>query len=535
VGYQALYRKWRPRRFSDVLGQEHIITILQNQVRSGRISHAYLFCGARGTGKTSVAKILSRAVNCEALQDGEPCDQCRNCEQIEAVDIVEIDAASNNGVDEIRDLREKVRLSPVIGKYKVYIIDEVHMLSTGAFNALLKTLEEPPAHIIFILATTEPHKLPATVLSRCQRFDFWRLSVAEIEKRLRQVVKETGAKADEEAIREIARAADGGMRDALSILEQCLSISEREVSAQDVTTLLGNVDRQTLYTLAGSLIGGDAAGALLCLNDIINKGKDPSTITKDMILHFRNLLLTASCTDSRGLLALSAEEYESMKAQAAPAPPEMLGRAIETLSAAEAGMRASTQPRIVLESALVRLCLAPKGNGYEQLSERLAQLEASGTSTKNVKPAKADAAPKEAKLPEYEKPAPRETLPESPAVSPAPEHVPEMDAQGCFDALMQELSKKDKTLYFLLKDGEPVKMENTVLRVACDESNDIVTQLLRLPEKRQTLSKALHAATGRDMTVEIFIKKTEEAEIADDSSLIQQAIDFFGEDSVEIK
>ncbi|MDP2892018.1 MAG: DNA polymerase III subunit gamma/tau [Bacillota bacterium] len=538
MSYQALYRKWRPKRFSDVIGQEHIITILQNQVKSERISHAYLFCGARGTGKTSVAKILARAVNCENAAEGEPCNACKTCMQNEAMDIIEIDAASNNGVDEIRDLREKVRLLPVLGKFKVYIIDEVHMLSAGAFNALLKTLEEPPAHVVFILATTEPHKLPATVLSRCQRFDFWRLSVKDMEAKLKEVALEAGAEIDDAGLHEIARVADGGMRDALSILEQCVSLSDGRITQEDVLLLLGGVDRGALFTLAGHLIHARTASALLALSDMLVKGKDISSITKDLILYFRNLLVCASCQDAKSILLLSDEEFERLKEQSLEASPEKLARSIDALSMAESGMRASTQPRIILESALVRLCMAPRGDEYAALSERIAALETTRPDRQEpIQPAAIENAGEQIDKTQKVEPTERQ-LPPPEKRSNLEKHDPakqDSDAKGCFNALLDHLIKTDKVLYYLLKDGTPVKLEGRVLQIACDENSGVVAQLLRRPERRESLAKALSAATGKDITAEIFVQKKQQESENEDTALIQQAIEFFGEDNVQIK
>ena len=288
MAYRALYRAYRPRTFSEVIGQSHITTILQNQIGTGKTAHAYLFCGTRGTGKTSTAKILARAVNCLSPKNGEPCGECEACQRSlrEACpDITEIDAASNNGVDDIRSLIERAHYAPLELTHRVFIVDEAHMLSNSAFNALLKTLEEPPAHVMFILATTEPQKLPATIISRCQRFDFHRLSVADIEQNLRSVLSRAGASIDEEGLLLIARTADGGMRDALSLADQCLSFCGDKVTAKDVYDVLGSMEQGFLFRIADTLLRSDAQAAIRMLDEIVRGGRDLSVFCQDLSAH----------------------------------------------------------------------------------------------------------------------------------------------------------------------------------------------------------------------------------------------------------
>ena len=294
MGYIALYRKWRPKQFEDIVGQEHITTTLRNQIMNNRIVHAYLFTGTRGTGKTSMAKIFAKAVNCPNNHNGEPCENCNICEEIESsrvLDILEIDAASNNGVDEIRELREKVKYPPSLGSYKVYIIDEVHMLSQGAFNALLKTLEEPPSHVIFILATTEPHKLPATILSRCQRFDFKRVSVKDMVDRMAYICNEMDITIEEEALELIANNAGGALRDGLSILDQCLSLSKnnQKITYEDIVDILGLVSNEWLYQISQSIIEQDIYNTMELFHQVIDGGKDIIQMAKQLAEHFRNI------------------------------------------------------------------------------------------------------------------------------------------------------------------------------------------------------------------------------------------------------
>ncbi|MFR2151293.1 MAG: DNA polymerase III subunit gamma/tau, partial [Christensenellales bacterium] len=305
MGYQALYRRYRPARFEDFVGQEAVIKTLRSQIMSGRIAHAYLFCGTRGTGKTSTAKVFARAVNCEHPENGDPCGVCPTCKALaeeNSLDILEIDAASNNGVDEIRDLREKVKYPPQTGRYRVYIIDEVHMLSQGAFNALLKTLEEPPAYVVFILATTEPQKLPATILSRCQRFDFGRIPAHQIIERLHVALEEGQIQAEDAALARIARAAEGGMRDAWSIMDMCLSYAQEEdggLTEELVLRVLGAADKSFLFAFADKLIDSDAAGALALIDEMMRKGREVQVFVRDVSAHLRALMLADICDEAQ--------------------------------------------------------------------------------------------------------------------------------------------------------------------------------------------------------------------------------------------
>ena len=295
MSYTALYRKFRPDNFSDVKGQDHIVTTLTNQIKHNRIGHAYLFCGTRGTGKTTVAKILAKAVNCEHPVDGSPCNQCAMCKAIQAgtaMNVIEIDAASNNGVDNIREIREEVSYRPTEGKYKVYIIDEVHMLSTGAFNALLKTLEEPPSYVIFILATTEAHKIPITILSRCQRYDFHRITIDTIASRLEELLNIEGVEAEEKAVRYVAKAGDGSMRDALSLLDQCIAFYLGQTLTYDkVLEVLGAVDTEVFSKLLRRVIQGDVTGSIHILEELIVGGRELGQFVGDFTWYMRNLLL----------------------------------------------------------------------------------------------------------------------------------------------------------------------------------------------------------------------------------------------------
>lgn len=376
--HKALYRVYRPKNFSDVIGQEHIVRTLKNQIENNNVGHAYLFCGTRGTGKTSTAKIFSRAVNCTNLHNDEPCNECENCREIledKTMDVVEIDAASNNSVDDIRELRENVKYSPAKAKYKVYIIDEVHMLSQGAFNALLKTLEEPPSYVIFILATTEPHKIPATILSRCQRFDFKRVTVKDISSRMRYICEKERIEADEKALNLIARNSQGALRDALSILDQCISFEGNKISYNDVIELLGSVNIEQLFDLAESVIKEDTRKSLQILNDFIIWGKDVRNLVNDLIDHFRNLMVCKISNDLDEIISLPEETIDLLKQQAETIDINNLIRILNILSETQDGMKISSNPRVLMEVTMMKIAQPMFDESKEALIKRIENLE----------------------------------------------------------------------------------------------------------------------------------------------------------------
>ncbi|MBQ7786180.1 MAG: DNA polymerase III subunit gamma/tau [Clostridia bacterium] len=509
MGYQALYRRYRPARFDDFVGQEAVIKTLRSQVMSGRIAHAYLFCGTRGTGKTSTAKVFARAVNCEAPDRGEPCGQCAVCKALSAessLDILEIDAASNNGVDEIRDLREKVKYPPQSGRYRVYIIDEVHMLSSGAFNALLKTLEEPPAYVVFILATTEPQKLPATILSRCQRFDFGRISSDKIIARLRIALEEGGIAAQEAALARIARAAEGGMRDAWSIMDMCLGYAqegEEGLTEALVLQVLGAADRRFLFEFADMLIGSDAAGALGMIDNMMRAGREVQVFVKDVSGHLRALMLADVCGEEQAaqLLEVTQEDAAEYVKQARRTSHTRLMRMLDLFLESETDMKWSAQPRFALEAAALRACAPEESIQIEALISRVDELErklregvvaavpAGAAKSRSTASSQAQAAPQ---------PAPVKETPKGPAP----------EAERIWQEAVRLLKQKPQ-LFGMVRMGRLASSENGLFTVVYEKAiGGMYVKLLSMPDKNAEVAAALSQAAGYACTFRAAIEGT---------------------------
>lgn len=381
MSYTALYRKFRPGEFDEVKGQEHIVTTLRNQIQTDRIGHAYLFCGTRGTGKTTIAKILAKAVNCQNPVNGNPCNECEICQKINrqtSMNVIEIDAASNNGVGNIRDIIEEVQYSPAEGKYKVYIIDEVHMLSTGAFNALLKTLEEPPSYVIFILATTEPHKIPITIHSRCQRYDFRRISIETIEARLRELVDKEQVEAEEKALRYVAKVADGSMRDALSLLDQCIAFYlGQELTYEKALEVLGAVDTVVYSKMFRHIVSQNVIGCIELIDEMMMTGRDLNQFISEFIWYLRGLMLVDASEQGSDLLDVSREQLEQMLEEGKMVDVDVLIRYIRILSDLSNQIRYASQKRVLVEVALIKLCKPQmdQTQDFTTLSSRLAAVE----------------------------------------------------------------------------------------------------------------------------------------------------------------
>ena len=529
MAYQALYRAYRPDSFRDIMGQEPITLTLKRQIETGRVAHAYLFSGSRGTGKTTTAKVFARSINCASPVDGNPCGECAACRALSHennMDIIEIDAASNNGVDEIRDLREKVKYPPSAGKYKVYIIDEVHMLSSGAFNALLKTLEEPPHHAVFILATTEPQKLPATILSRCQRFDFHRIPVDVIIERMMTVLGGVGRTATEEALAEIARAAEGGMRDALSILDMCLAGSEEELAVEDVRMALGTSGRVFQFELAEHLISGKAAEALRMIDTAMGEGRDPAVLCRDMTAHFRNLMFARVIDKGLGdLLEATEEDAERYRAQANRLPEAGNLRLIDLFMKGEADMKWASRPRTVLELCAVRACRPQEEQGAEAMAERIEKLE---NAVKNGVVAAPAAASAEAKPT-----SPRPAAPKPAAPKPA---APKLPTDETFDKAVAAVAVNNPAIRAPLGSMKFGGINNGVLTGIFAKKQMMHMKLLE--RKQDVLEAALTEAYGEN--IKLILKLEGEATPAAgkvDSGTrktMEQAFEVFGRDVVEV-
>ena len=527
MSYQALYRAWRPSTFTEICDQDAVVKTLKRQVETGHIAHAYLFCGSRGTGKTTAAKVLSRAVNCLNPVDGDPCGECETCRAIlreNCMDVLEIDAASNNGVDEIRDLREKIKYPPTLTKYKVYIIDEVHMLSTGAFNALLKTLEEPPRHAVFILATTEPQKLPATILSRCQRFDFHRISVEAIMARLRVVLSGIGREAEEGALQEIARAAEGAMRDALSLLDVCLSFTEGAVSAELARDVLGTTGRDFMFAFADALIGWDAAAALRKIDEAMRRGGDPRVFSLDVASHLRAVILAEIVGEELPkLLEITPEDAERFREQASRANRDQLMRAMELFMRVESEMKWATQPRTILELAAVRAC-HPEQERDAALTERLEciehKLETGSFVSSTTKTAKADAITPES----TPKPIKAAEVAASASVS------AEAPPQAYLDAI-EKFGAENPSVRSMLGKMRFAGAEEGAVTVCFGRDAVIVRKLLE--SKAQLFEAALSDAFGQPMRLHMETEGEQpERTPATARSVIDQSLDVFGRDKI---
>ena len=524
--YQALYRKWRPKSFNDVYGQPHVTRTLQSQLESGRISHAYLFTGSRGTGKTTCAKILSKAVNCLNPVDGNPCNECEICRGIDSgaiLDVIEIDAASNNGVDNIRDLREEANFTPVNAKYRVYIIDEVHMLSIGAFNALLKTLEEPPSHVIFILATTEIHKLPATILSRCQRFDFKRISPEDITARLIYVSEKENVTLTENAAALIARIADGGMRDALSLLDRCFAMGNNidENAVSSATGIAGTIH---LFSFSEYIAKGDFTSALKLVSKLHNESCDIDSLCTELTLHFRNLMVAKTVKECDGLIVCSKDELEKIKTRASELKLSKILSCIEILEKTAANIKNAVNKKIQLESAVIKMCAPAATVGIgEEIESRISALEEkivalSAGKTIAYTPEKPDDAPKKSEPTETSQTAPVKTAEAAKSES-AEEKIPEDITEqkqiiddGPFynwSDVLESLKKYDIPLFGILATSTAVIKNG---RVIINSENPTLFDFICADTHSRELSRAIYEVLGQKM--KIAVSNTEKAKAA---------------------
>ena len=519
MAYTALYRAFRPKTFEEVVGQDHIKTTLKNQIKAGRVGHAYLLNGTRGTGKTSVAKILARAVNCENPKDGEPCNKCEICKAIldgSLTDVVEMDAASNNSVEDIREIRNEVNFLPTRAKYRIYIIDEVHMLSTGAFNALLKTLEEPPEHVKFILATTEPQKLPTTILSRCQRFDFKKISNEDIVKRLSLVCEKNNVKADKEALNLIAVLSEGAMRDALSILERCIQDGNSNIDIDKIKDLVGIPKLTFVHNITQAIIDNNIENAIEEIENVMNEGKDLTNFLWEMIKYVKDILVTKI---GKKLELYNDKELEKIKSLADKTSKDRLLNIIFELSEMENRVKQSTQKAIIFQTGIINLCVNGETKGLEErvkaleskiqdgITEITAQTQQRENSVKEIKPVKKNndvgvvVARERVENTEPEKETPKGSIEQS-------IHTSDLKSQEFWPNILQQLKSSGKVmLYANLLNSRAVELNDMTIGIEFSNGlNDFRKQLLEKGENRKEIEKLVSIACGKEMQVKYIDK-----------------------------
>ncbi|MFA5928724.1 MAG: DNA polymerase III subunit gamma/tau [Candidatus Margulisiibacteriota bacterium] len=552
MDYISLYRRYRPQDFKDVSGQVHVVQTLQNAVANDRLAHAYIFSGPRGTGKTSMARILAKTLNCRKANKQNPCNECDLCIAItegNSIDIMEIDAASNRGIDDIRQLRERVNFAPVEGPYKVYIIDEVHMLSNDAFNALLKTLEEPPKHVIFVLATTEPQKIPETILSRCQRLDFGRLSLEDIRARLKFIAKSEDIEVEDKVLTTIARDAEGGLRDAISLFDQIFSFAGKKIGMKDLITVIGTAETDSLFTLADNIISKDTTSALQLIANFIEEGKNIQQIVRDLLGHFRYLLFAAIKSES--VIDLPEEHIDRLKEQAKRLPLGEIKAVIGVLSRVELQMRWHPDSRLLLEIAMVELTESTKNTGIQEYKDtRIQEEKKSGSNTKRTEPV--EAAPSgrlKAEQVVDTKPENRSVLPAVHKVAlvevqAAPVAAPQQDAAvptGSAPSLadikhkwamvLNNIKNKKMTTYMLICEGEPVALNDDILMIGFKQGYSWHKEKLKGEENERVVLSVLKDVFGQQFKVETTVDtgNTNQAQGAvGTDSMHKKALDLFG-------
>jgi len=543
MSYLVLARKWRPQTFEEVVGQPHVVQTLSNAIAADRIAHAYLCSGARGVGKTSVARILAKALNCEQGPTTIPCNQCNPCQEITAgtsLDVLEIDGASNRGINEIRELRENIRYRPARSKYKIYIIDEVHMLTGEAFNALLKTLEEPPAHAVFIFATTEVGKIPATILSRCQRFDFRRLSVAAIVSHLSRIAAAEGVNVSEASLRLLAQEAEGSMRDAQSLLEQMIAFAGKEITERDLLEILGVIDRQSLIAAAGALVDGDTKTCLEVVQRLYLHGHDLRRFCRELAQYFRNLLVLKVNAAAVELLEVDAGEMEELQAQADRVTGPLLQQYIQLLLKAEEEIRRAANPKLTMELALLRMLELPKVMSLDSIIARLVEMEGRQAATGQTAAAQHDLADQvQGSYPSGKDGTPGTTG----GVS---------DAEGedpAWERILRQLRQERPALAASLQQAEVKEVEPHHFELDFN-GHEFEYDLVREPENLELLRRAASAELGEQARVSMRIgskpapgtqgeatRKRSRAlrQQALKHPMVAEALDVFGGEIVEVR
>ncbi|MFR9290865.1 MAG: DNA polymerase III subunit gamma/tau [Clostridium paraputrificum] len=542
MAYTALYREWRPKNFEDVVGQEYITTTLKNQIQNDRIAHAYLFCGTRGTGKTSTAKVMAKALNCLNPVNGEPCNECEMCKKINeglAIDVTELDAASNNGVDKIRDIIDDAKYPPQEARFKVYIMDEVHMLSMGAVNAFLKTLEEPPANVIFILATTDPQKLPITILSRCQRFDFKRISKSDISDRLRKIVGAQGVLADEKSLELISRVSDGAMRDALSILDQAIAMGDGSVNYDSVVGMLGLVTNEYLFNITSAIIERNIQKAMNIIEEVVYAGKDINLFIKDLTGHFRNLLMAKVTNNPEEVLDMSMENINLIKEQGSRIRVEEIMRDIRILQEAEGNAKISKQARLYLELATIKMCKIEYDTSSEVILARINRLEEVIKSGKIQVAQAQQCSNQDDEVSNVQKRvATQDVINKEQAVTETP--VIEVntnattsigDIQRAWHDILEALkARRAMVIYASLMTGRPVACNNGIVLIKYEEEYAFNKIRLEKPDNIKVINEVVSEVMRERLKVRFTVETKEEAERNPEEVLLQA----LGESALEI-
>ncbi|GAA0819364.1 DNA polymerase III subunit gamma/tau [Clostridium tertium] len=536
MGYTALYREWRPQNFYDIVGQEHITTTVKNQILNDRIAHAYLFCGTRGTGKTTTAKVFAKALNCLDLKDEEPCNECEMCRKINdglAIDVTELDAASNNGVDKIRDIIDDVKYPPQEARFKVYIMDEVHMLSTGAVNAFLKTLEEPPNNVIFILATTDPQKLPITILSRCQRFDFKRINNNEITERLRKIVNEQNALADDKSLNLIARVSDGAMRDALSILDQAISMGNGAVEYDVLINMLGLVTNDHLFNLTNSVIQRNVEKSIGIIDEVVYAGKDIYLFIKDLIAHYRNILMAKVTNNPEEVLDMSEENIALIKEQASKIRAEEVMRYIRILQETESNAKISKQARLYLELAVIKMCKIEYDTSNEVILTRINKLE-EGLKNGSLKVVSAASTNKGDSKKEVVTNKPSREQPKlrsNDIVANENSKVTLNDIQRSWKDILERFkARRAMIVYASMLTGKPVECKNGVLTIEYEDQFKFNKDRLEKPEYRAIIQEVLAEIFREDIKIAFEVEEVSNNE----KSTADMLLETLGSDMVDI-